>query len=178
MAYSHPSKALDRIRREILSDYLSTGESPEKRSWRKVVRMERWQGIPLGTLCRIATTNYIPEGDNIRRRLGLPVLRLVEVSPDKEESYRKGEVKARTQRSRAGTRKGKADYSDQTPVSIIWRESKSYEINYQIDDSGGPSLWLIGEPMRELIGVRIGGVLKTKPTKDMPPCIRRIFQNQ
>ena len=47
-------------------------------SWRKIADLPQFKGIvPAGTICSFAKGNYEPQGDDIRRVLGLTVTELI-----------------------------------------------------------------------------------------------------
>lgn len=41
-------------------------------SWSQIAKLPRFEGIPRGTLCRIAKGGYEPQKTEMRQRLGLP----------------------------------------------------------------------------------------------------------
>jgi hypothetical protein len=44
------------------------------KSWRKIAALPEFEGIPPGTLCSISKGDYEPKDNEIRKRLGLPII--------------------------------------------------------------------------------------------------------
>jgi hypothetical protein len=44
--------------------------------WREIASLEEFEGVAPGTLCSIAKGNYEPKDNEIRKRLGLPIIEI------------------------------------------------------------------------------------------------------
>ena len=83
--------ASDSISNQLVEKLLSL--HLKHKNWREVAALPEFKGVAPGTLCSIAKGDYEPKDNEIRKRLGLPIIVIQYKDPVTGMFMKKGELK-------------------------------------------------------------------------------------